>query len=259
MAASDTSSPSREQAYNDYKKYVTDYEANVARGWDSTQTDWDQRMTTDSAEYNKRRMSVMEFESTLDEDRKAEYAELQSRYSTAWSTREGQYNTWKQNNQSSGMMASGIDMSTYDEKKIPSYTATDIRKAYEDFVAHVEMHKSGFSNKDWNTVEKYWNQLDDRKNAIQSQLTDKDKWEIAKAKTKYIAMKNANKAGNTASKVGSDVKEVGKDVSNSKVGETTKEVGKDVASGAKKAGKAVGNTAKKAANKVEKAVEDDNK
>ncbi|WP_181306599.1 DUF6565 domain-containing protein [Rufibacter sp. XAAS-G3-1] len=152
---------------------------------------------------------------------------------------------------------SSSDTSRLDGSKIASYTATDIRKAYEDFVAHVETHKAGFSNNDWDTVEKYWSQLDDRKNAIQDQLSDKDKWEIAKAKTKYVAMKNANKAGNTASKVGSDLKEVGKDVSNSKAGEATKEVGKDVASGAKKAGKAVSKTAKKAAKKVEKAVEDE--
>ncbi|WP_207431192.1 DUF6565 domain-containing protein [Sabulibacter ruber] len=168
--------------------------------------------------------------------------------------------TYGQTNQSAGMAATtSTSMHGLDESKIPSYTATDIRQAYEEFVAHVEAHKAGFSNNDWDTVEKYWNQLDDRKNAIQDQLTDKDKWEIGKAKAKYVAMKNANKAGNTASKVGSDLKEVGKDVSNSKVGEATKEAGKDVASGAKKAGKAVGNTAKKAAEKVEKAVEDDDR
>ncbi|WP_205503280.1 DUF6565 domain-containing protein [Rufibacter psychrotolerans] len=164
--------------------------------------------------------------------------------------------SYAQTNQSAGLTTSA-DLHGLDESKIPNYTALDIRQAYEEFVAHVEAHKAGFSNDDWDTVEKYWNQLDDRKNAIQDQLSDKDKWEIGKAKAKYIAMKNANKAGNTASKVGSDLKEVGKDVSNSKVGEATKEAGKDVAAGAKKAGKAVGKAAKKTAEKVEKAVEED--
>ncbi|MGV3540480.1 MAG: DUF6565 domain-containing protein, partial [Rufibacter sp.] len=144
-----------------------------------------------------------------------------------------------------------------DAAKISSYTAADIRNAYEQFVSHVKSNKSKFSNDDWKTVETYWNQLDDRKNAIQSELSDKDKWEIAKAKTQYITMKNASKLGNTASNVGSEVKETGKNLSNSKVGENVKETGKDIGSGLKKAGKAVGNTVEKGAEKVENAVDND--
>ncbi|MFB9862558.1 DUF6565 domain-containing protein [Rufibacter immobilis] len=231
-----------DQAYEDYKNYVSQLETDVEQGWDSTATDWDQRMETARADYDARYSAVNQYAGDFDENRRKEYDELQSRYNTAWATREEQYNTWRMNHQGAGMATTGtssVDMSALDESKIPSYTATDIRKAYENFVAHVQKHKSGFSNEDWRTVEKYWNQLDDRKNAIQSQLSDKDKWEIAKAKTQYITMKNASKVGNTASKVGSDAKEVGKDVSNSKVGEAAKD-----------AGKAVGNTAKKAGQKV---------
>ncbi|WP_210464507.1 MULTISPECIES: DUF6565 domain-containing protein [Rufibacter] len=243
-----TSSP--DQAYNDYKNHVTTLESDVQRGWDTTTADGDAQMKKWQSDYEAKRSAVAQYENDFDENRRKEYSELQSRYNTAWATREEQYNTWRMSHQGTGL-ASDSSRSTsshtadLDESRIPTYTATNIRTAYEDFVKHVEAHKSGFSNEDWRTVEKYWNQLDDRKNAIQSQLTDKDKWEIAKAKTKYVAMKNANKAGNTASKVGSDVKEVGKDVSNSKVGEATKD-----------AGKAVGNTAKKAAQKVGNAVKD---
>ncbi|MBC3538144.1 DUF6565 domain-containing protein [Rufibacter sediminis] len=243
-----TSSP--DQAYDDYKNHITTLESDVQRGWDTTMADGEAQMKQWETDYETKRAAVAQYEGDFDDTRRKEYDELQSRYNTAWATREEQYNTWRMNHQGTGMAASGtssVDMSSMDESKIPSYTATNIRTAYEDFVKHVEANKSGFSNEDWRTVEKYWNQLDDRKNAIQSQLSDKDKWEIAKAKTKYVAMKNANKAGNKASNIGSDVKEVGKDVSNSKVGEATKD-----------AGKAVGNTAKKAGQKVGDVVKGDN-
>jgi hypothetical protein len=256
-SVSTASSTTKEQAYDDYKNFVTTLESDVQQGWDSTAADADQRMTQWKNDYETKRSAVAQYEGDFDDVQRKEYDELQSRYNTAWTTREEQYNTWRMNHQGTGMASDSTrSTASLDASKISAYTATDIRKAYEDFIAHVQANKAGFSNEDWTTVEKYWNQLDDRKNAIQSQLSDKDKWEIAKAKTQYVAIKNANKAGNTASKVGSDLKEVGKDVSNSKAGEATKEAGKDVASGAKKAGKAVGNTAKKAAQKVEKAVDD---
>jgi hypothetical protein len=237
----------RDQAYDDYKNYVTTLESDVERGWDTTVTDADQKMAQWKTDYETRRSAVAQYEGDFDDTRRQEYDSLQSRYNTAWATREQQYNTWRQTHQGAGSV-SKVDMSAYNESKIPSYTATNIRTAYEDFVKHVEANKSNFSNDDWKILDKYWSQLDDRKNAIQSQLSDKDKWEIAKAKTKYQTMKAGSKTGNTASNVGSDVKEVGKDVSNSKVGEATKD-----------AGKAVGNTAKKAGQKVGEVFKDDKK
>ncbi|AKQ45251.1 hypothetical protein TH63_05740 [Rufibacter radiotolerans] len=242
-----TTTTTKDQAYDDYKNYVTTLESDVERGWDTTITDADQRMTQWKNDYETRRSAVAQYEGDFDENRRREYDSLQTRYSTAWAAREQQYNTWRQTHQGAGSV-SKVDMSVYNESKIPSYTATNIRTAYEDFVKHVEANKANFSNDDWKIVDKYWSQLDDRKNAIQSQLSDKDKWEIAKAKTKYTTMKAGNKTGNTASNVGSDVKEVGKDVSNSKVGEATKD-----------AGKAVGNTAKKAGQKVGEVFKDDKK
>ncbi|WP_192821183.1 DUF6565 domain-containing protein [Rufibacter sp. LB8] len=250
---STTTTTTREQAYNDYKDYVASLESDVERGWDTTTTDGEARMNQYRTDYETRSAAVARYENELDETQKQEYAQLQSRYNTAWATREEQYNTWMANNQSGGNAMSKVDMSSLDNSKIPSYTATDIRTAYEAFVAHVDANKSNFSNDDWKTVETYWNQLDDRKNAVQSQLSDKDKWEIAKAKTKYIAMKNASKLGNSAENVGSGAKEVGKDV-----GSGAKEVGKDIGSGAKKVGKAIGNTVKKGTEKVDNKLDDDN-
>lgn len=239
-----------DQAYEDFKSYVSTLETDIERGWDSTATDADARMNQWRTDYEAKSAAVARYENDFDEDRKREYAELQSRYNTAWATREEQYNTWRANNQSAGMTNTadsdrmytvGTDLLGMDmrAKSVDDVTSKEIVRMYENFVAKVEANKSTYSNQDWEYIEGYWNSLDNRKNAIQNELTDKDKWEIAKAKTKYIAMKNANKAGNTASKIGSNAKEVGKDVSNSKVGEAAKD-----------AGKAVGNTAKKAGQKV---------
>lgn len=238
-----------DQAFEDYRNHVTSLESDVERGWDTTTTDGESRMNQYRTDYDTKRNAVAQHEGDFDENRRKEYEELQSRYTTAWNTREQQYNTWRQNNQSAGM--SKVDMSTMDASKVASYTAGDIRNAYESFVAHVEANKSNYSNDDWKTVESYWNQLDDRKNAIQSQLSDKDKWEIAKAKTKYIAMKNASKIGNTAENVGSTAKDAGQSV-----GSKAKDVGQTVGSEVKDAGKAVGNTAEKGAKKVGNKVED---
>ncbi|MFC6999293.1 DUF6565 domain-containing protein [Rufibacter roseus] len=240
-----------DQAFEDYRSHVTAFEQDVNRGWDSTTTDANAQMEQWRTDYDTRRNAVAQYEGEFDERRRQEYEELQTRYNNAWNTREQQYNTWRQNNQSAGM--STVDMSMMDETKVSSFSsARDIREAYEAFVAHVEANKNNYTNDDWKVVENYWNELDDRKNALQSQLTDKDKWEIAKAKTKYITMKNASKAGNTAGNVGSNLKETGKDVKGG-----VKDAGKAVGNSAEKAGKAVGNTAEKAANKVENVIDDD--
>ncbi|AMM52011.1 hypothetical protein TH61_13605 [Rufibacter sp. DG15C] len=239
-----TTTKTSDEAYDDYKNYVTQMETDVNSGWDSTATDWDTRMEAARTDYDTRYNAVNQYAGDFDDTRRAEYEELQSRWNTAWTTREQQYNTWKQTNQSGGKAMTKVDMSSMDVKKIPSYTATNIRTAYEDFVAHVEANKANYTNDDWKAVDMYWAQLDDRKNAIQSQLSDKDKWEITKAKTKYQTMKAGSKTGNAASSVGSEVKETGKDISNSKVGEATKDAGKAVGNTAKKAGQKIGDVVK---------------
>ncbi len=99
-------------------------------------------------------------------------------------------------------------------------------------------------------MEQAWNDLDDRKNVIQSELSDKDKWEIGKAKTKYLAMKNASKAGNSAGNVGSEVKETTKNVAGKTV-DVTKEGASKVGNAAEKTGSAIKSTYKKAEDKVD--------
>lgn len=231
-----TATGTSDQAFDEYRTNVTTLETDVERGWDNATSDAEAQMSQWRTDYDANRTALAQYESDFDEDRRKEYQELQNRYTTAWNAREQQYNTWRQKN---GIVS--IDMTEMDKTRISSYTtARDIREGYEAFVKHVEANKNDYSNQDWKTVESYWNELDDRKNAMQSELSDKDKWEIGKAKTKYIAMKNASKLGNTGENIGSKAKDAGQSVGSS----------------VKDAGKAIGNTAEKGAKKIGGAVKD---
>jgi hypothetical protein len=234
-----------EEAYTNFKIWVDEADRDTAYVFDN-KTDWNKEITDRETAYNERVAAVDKYSTDYDETRRAEIEGMKTRYNTNWETRKQTYTnyskavTWRP--EYLMVPAGATDLS--------SLNATTIRTAYENFVAKVEANKSKYTNEDWKIVDMYWEELDARKNTIQNELSSKDKMEIAKAKTKYQAMKAGSKTGNTAEKVGTDVKEGVKSGAD-KTEEAAKEGSSKVGDAAKKTGNAIKDTYKKAEDKVD--------
>jgi hypothetical protein len=229
---------------------------------------------------------VDQYNTDYDEARQQEIGKLKTRYSAYWDSRA--------TNRSGGMApatvgaAAGTDMmAVFNPANITATTPLAIRQAYEEFANNVQAHKEMFTKADWEKVAAYNKALDDRKNSMQSQLSDKDKYEIGKAKAKYTALKAGEKLDPDVSKAAADVKQTGSNVGDKvgtaakntasdvkdagdkvgekagntveKVGHAAKETGKDVKNATVKGAKAVGNTAEKAGEKVKDVFDGDKK
>lgn len=234
-----------EEAYTNFKNWVEEADRDTVYVFDNKK-DWNKEITDRETTYNERVAAIDKYSTDYDETRRAEIEEMKTRYNANWKTRKQTYTnyskgvTWRPEYLS--VPAGATDLS--------SLNVTNIRAAYENFVKKVEANKSTYTNDDWKIVDMYWEELDARKNAIQNELSSKDKAEIAKAKTKYQAMKAASKTGNTAEKVGTDVKE-GVKTGVDKTEEAAKEGSSKVGNAAKKAGGAIKDTYKKAEDKVD--------
>lgn len=233
-----TTNPAMESdaAYTSYRNYVEEAERDTVYTY-APDRDWNKEIADREAAYNQQLTEVDKYATNYDEARKAELEDLKTRYNTNWQTRRETYASYGRASTMRPELLSIEENAT----DLSSLTAANIRAAYENFVRVVENNKKNYTNADWQIVEQSWNELDTRKNAIQTELSGKDKLEIGKAKTKYIAMKSASKTGNTAENVGSDVKDA------------TKSGAEKVGDAAKTAGNKTESTAKKAANKTENA------
>lgn len=231
-----TTTTDGDAAYSNYRTYVEEAERDTNYTYASDR-DWNKEIADRETAYNERLAAVESNAAGYDDARKAELEELKTRYNTNWQTRRETYSSYGRANTMRPELLS-IEENAND---LSALTAANIRAAYENFVSVVERNKKNYTNADWQIVEQSWNDLDDRKNAIQTELSAKDKYEIGKAKSKYIAMKSASKTGNTAEKVGSDVKGAAQSGA-----ETTEDA-------AQTAGEKTESTAKKAANKTENA------
>ncbi len=234
-----------EEAYTNFRNYVDEADRDTAYVYDNKR-DWNKEITDRETAYNERVAAVDKHSSEYDEARRTEIEAMKTRYNTNWETRRATYTSYGKANTMRPQLLS-IDENTTD---LSSLTAANIRAAYENFVKQVEMNKKNYTNEDWKVVEMSWNELDARKNAIQNELSEKDKYEIGKAKSKYIAMKNASKTGNTAEKVGTNVKE-GVKTGAEKTGEAAKEGGSKVGDAAKKAGSKTKEIYKKGEDKID--------
>ena len=247
-----TTTADGDEAYSSYRTYVEEAERDTAYVYDNKR-DWNKEISDREAAYNERLANVDKYATDYDAARKAELEDLKTRYNTNWETRRETYTSYGR----AGTMRQELLSVEESATDLSTLTAANIRAAYENFIKTVENNKKNYTNADWQIVEQSWNDLDDRKNAIQTELSAKDKYEIGKAKSKYIAMKAASKTGNAAENVGSGAKSVGSDVKDAttsgaeKVGDAAKEGGSKVGNAAKKVGSETKDLYKKGEDKVD--------
>lgn len=257
----------RETAYNDFRNYVTSVEnATIADSMDLQTASSQSRQ-----EYDAKVATLDQYSSKYDEARRQDIEDLKGRYNTYWDKQLAQFNA-QATTRHGGLTA---DFSTEGLTSIP---ATSIRLAYEGLIANIQANKDSYTHQDWKAINDYYLGLDERKNAVQSELSDKDKYEIGKAKAKYVAMRTAarfdpdvseaasdvgdaaektgHKIDDTAGKVGSEIKH-GAKTGAQKTGDAAKKTGRKIDEKAEKAGSQVKSTTKKAANKVDSKIDDD--
>jgi hypothetical protein len=234
-----------EVAYSNFRTFMEEAEADSMMPFDARR-DWNKEIADREAAYNERVSAVDQYSSGYDEERKAEIQQMKTQYDSSWTHMKSTYASYGKARTMRPELLSIGETAT----DLSSINPTNIRTTYENFIKQVETNKASYTNDDWKVVGMAWNELDNRKNEIQSQLSAKDKYEIGKAKTKYMSMKSASKTGNTAEKAGSEVKDATK-TGAEKTGNAVKKGGQKVESGAKKAGSETKDLYKKAEDKVD--------
>lgn len=134
-------------------------------------------------------------------------------------------------------------------------TAANARATYEAFVQRVKANEDKYEIGDWRVINAEWRALDQKYDQIKSNVSGKDKAEIAKEKLKYAAFKSFDKTESRVSQ-GADVvtgdkaeaQAKGKGVQVERAAKNTgsdvKEAGKEIGQGAAKVGKKVGGAVK---------------
>lgn len=234
-----------ETAYTDFRDYVTNVESSTT----SDTADWQTASTRSRKEYDAKVAAMDQYNNEYDEARRQEIDALKGRYNTYWDNQLAQYNARGTSRQ--GGMAAEFQVS-----EVATTTPANIRQAYENLVAKVQANKDSYTKEDWKAINDYYIALDDRKNAVQSQLSDKDKYEIGKAKAKYVSLRTAARFDPDVSKAASDVEGTAEDVG-SDVKEGTKKGTKKVGEAAEKVGSETKEGARKVRNKVDEKIDDD--
>jgi predicted small secreted protein len=215
-----------ETAYNDFRGYVSSVESST-----TDSANWQSASTQSRQEYDAKVAALDQYNTDYDEARRQEIEALKGRYNTYWDQQLARYNA-------EATSVNGGVAADYRTEGLATTSAADIRKAYESLITRIQSNKDSYTKEDWKAINNYYISLDDRKNAVQSELSDKDKLEIGKAKAKYVALR-------TAARFDPDVSKAASDVEN-----TAENVGSDIKEGAKTGAQKVGNAAEKAGSEV---------
>lgn len=241
-----------ETAYNEFRDYVTSVETSTSDTGDSANA---ARTSANSrAEYDAKLARLNQYNDQYDATRRQEIADLQTRYSTWESQSTSANGGMAVNTNVTGTSVNGGAAADFSTNEVATTSAMNIRMAYENFVNRVASNKDNYSKADWQAAESYFKALDDRKNGVQGQLTDKDKYEIGKAKAKYTALK-AGRLGIDASEAGNTVSDNAQEAG-SEVKDATKKGASKVGNAAEKAGSQVKSTIKSGAKKIDRKIDD---
>ncbi|WP_149867174.1 DUF6565 domain-containing protein [Solirubrum puertoriconensis] len=274
-------------AYNDFKSFVANTEARAENIGEMTEAEFNEETTQLKSDYDSRVAAAEADMATWDDNRKTEYEQLKTRYTTAYTRREEAYRNRgavAMNTTTGGSSASGSSsmntssaagtMGKYYKPSNPAanLTATNARQTYEDFVQMVKQNEDRYDINDWRNINAEWRALDQKYEQIKGDVSGSDKAEIAKEKVKYAAFKSYDKAetrvsqgadlatGNReeAAAKGSGVRleqsarNAGSDAK--EVGKDAAETGKDAGQGAKNVGQKVGGAVKGAYKEVKSEV-----
>ena len=281
-----------DQAYNDFKTFVSDTEAKADATASQAGANIEQETEQLKADFDAKVASVDKYADQYDDARRQEIEALRTRYTTAYDRLEAARGSGATASTDTSDTAAAAAASTsatagggnggatkvgkYYKPSSPAaaLTAANARSTYEAFVQNVKKNEDKFDIDDWRNINAEWRAMDAKYDQIKGDVSGADKAEITKEKLKYAAFKSFDKSEARASQVGdlvtgdkAEAKAKGEGV---QVGKTAKNVGNDlegtgkdigqgavkVGKGAVEVGKDVGQGAAKVGKKVGGAVKD---
>lgn len=259
-----------DQAYNDFKTFVSDTEAKADAVATEAETDYEQQTAQLKTDFDTRVAAVDKYADQYDDARRQEIEQLRTRYTTAYDKREM---AWKNRpggtSATSGATAVPSKLGKYYKPSSPAaqLTAANARQTYEAFVRDIKVNEDKYDIDDWRNINAEWRALDEAYDKVKKDIPTRDLAEIQKEKLKYAAFKSYDKAEARAAQgadaVGRGAENVAEETQDerSAVGQAArntaadvKEVGKDVGQGAAKVGSKVGGAVKGAYKEVKSEV-----
>ncbi|WP_139922938.1 hypothetical protein [Hymenobacter sp. DG01] len=263
-----------DQAYNDFKTFVSDTEAKTDAVASEAEADYNQETTQLKADFDAKVAAVDKYADRYDDARRQEIEALRTRYTTAYDKREM---AWKSRPGATSAMSGPASTTAGSSMKMGQYykptnpaaqlTAANARQTYEAFVRDIKVNENKYDIDDWRNINAEWRALDEAYDKVKKDIPARDLAEIQKEKLKYAAFKSYDKAEarvaqgadatergaeNVAAETQDERSAVGRAASNTAA--DVKEAGKDVSQGAAKVGKKVGGAVKGAYKEVKSEV-----
>lgn len=244
-----------DQAYDDFKTFVANTEANAEAVGNKTQAEWDEETTQLKDEYDAKVAAAEANMNGWDEARKQEYEQLKTRYTTAYDKRGAAYTASMSAGGAAAMPAKPGKYYT-PSNAASVITAANARQTYETFVNNVKQGGDKYDLEDWRYVNAEWRALDEAYDKVKGDIPAKDLAEIQKEKLKYAGIKSANKTAIRAEQAAADVKGEAREAEmetrdeRSKVGQVAENTAQDVKQAGKDVGHGIGHVAKKIGEKT---------
>jgi len=249
-----------DQAYNDFKTFVSDTEAKVDAVANEAEADYERETTQLKSDFDAKVASVDRYADQYDDARRQEIEQLRTRYTTAYDKREM---SWKNRPGATAAMsgtptAGTATMGKYYKLSSPAsrVTAANARGIYEAFVNDIKVNEDKYDIADWRNINAEWRALDEAYDKIKKDIPARDLAEIQKEKLKYAAFKSYDKAEARAAQ-GADATERGAENVAAETQDERSAVGRaasNTASDVKDAGKKVGGAVKGAFKEVKSEV-----
>ncbi|TGE29050.1 hypothetical protein [Hymenobacter metallicola] len=246
-----------DQAYEDFKSFVTSAETKADNVADQAEADYNEETTQLKNDFDSKVAAVDRYADQYDDARRQEIEQLRTRYTTAYDKRDM---AWKNRPNAVAGTTTGGGTTTrlYQSEagKFGGLTAANIRGTYEAFTAQIKENENRYGIEDWRAVNADWKALDERYDQIKKDVSTADRTEIAKEKLKYAAFKSYDKAearvaqGADAVQGGAQNAEVETRDERQAVGTAAANTASDVKDAGKTVGQKIGNAAKKVGEKT---------
>ncbi|TGD82253.1 hypothetical protein [Hymenobacter wooponensis] len=258
-----------DEAYNDFKTFVSNTEAKAENVADEAEADYEAETNQLKSDFDAKVAAVDKYSDQYDDTRRQEIEQLRTRYTTAYDKRDMAWKNRPNAVATTSTSSANLKPGKYYKPMSPAanITAANARATYESFVKNIKQNEDRYDIDDWRYINSEWRALDEAYDKVKKDIPARDLAEIQKEKLKYAAFKSFDKAEARAAQGADAVSGEAQDVKagtadeRSKVGQAAsntaqdvKEAGKDVGQGAAKVGKKVGGAVKGAYKEVKSEV-----
>ncbi len=174
-----------ELAYQDYKNFVAQVEKDTVVTEIDLGNTWEMDTDTLQMLYDKYQKSANEKMDNYDPERQEEVKAFAGRLAIATKKRQEKYNEvshrYELRKKIMGMEVSEDDMS--------QITAANLVSTYQHFISTLQSNLKDYEMRDWQLIEGWWNALNNRRQAVSSELQPSDLETISELEKMYRQLK----------------------------------------------------------------------